>query len=115
MSFEAFMGKVRYLDNQIAKWMMGHFYIFFFQIFLVFIFFLTFVNILKMIDINELVSQKDVIERLLLVQAHNSNLIVVLLILNSFWMLFVFNGLVRIRSILKDINFNLSRVKGGHD
>jgi len=115
MGLQAFMGKIRYLDNQIAKWMLGHFYILFFQIFLVFIFFLAFINVLKVIDINDLVGQNNLIERLLLVQATNSNLIIVLLLLNSFWMLFVFSGIIRIRSLLKDIHFNLSRGKGNRD
>lgn len=115
MSFQALMSKVRHLDNQITKWMMGHFYILFFQIFLVFICALAFINIIKVIDIGDLVSDDNLTGRLLLVQSTNSNLIVVLLLLNSFWMLFIFNGLIRIRSLLKDIYFALSRGKGGHD
>ncbi len=115
MSFQIFMTKVKNIDNQIAKWMMGHFYILFFQIFLVFIFLLAFINILKIIDLNNAAPPDNTLEQIALVQASNSNLTVVLLLLNSFWMLFIFSGLIRIRSILKDINFNLLRGKSARD
>ena len=48
-------------------------------------------------------------ERLLLQQSINTLIIVFLLLLNSFWMLYVFNEIMRMRAVLKDINFGLSR------
>jgi hypothetical protein len=33
------------------------------------------------------------------------------MLLNSFWMLFMFSGMLKIRNVLKDIDFNLSRRK----
>ncbi len=109
MGFNEFMAKVRQLDNKMAKWMLRHFYILFFEAFLVFIFLLLFVNTLHVIDAFSLVNRSDAIQRLLFSQSVNQLLIVLLLILNSFWMLFVFNAIIRIRSLLRDISFTLSK------
>ena len=111
MSFQDFMSKVRQLDNRVAKWMMSHFYIIFFEFVLVIIFFYFFFNMLWSLDIANEISTRSTTEQLLLQQTTNTNIIIILLLLNSFWMLFMFNGMNRLRIILKDISFNLLRRK----
>jgi hypothetical protein len=109
MGFNDFMTKVRQWDNRSAQFIVRHFYILFFEIILVAIFIATFVNTLKIIDVNLDVQKSSIIERLLMAQTFNTLLIVILLLFNSFWILYIFNSLSRLRSILKNIDFNLSR------
>ena len=92
--------------------MLRHFYMLFFEIFLVFIFLMLFVNTLKVIDVYSLASSGDIVEKLLIAQSVNSILIVLLIILNSFWMLFMFNTIIRMGTLLRDLNFTLTRRKG---
>ena len=113
MPFNDFMSKVRYWDNRTAKWMIRHFYLLFFEVFLVFIFVGLFVITLRIIDASTWVS-KNVVERLLLLQSIISVIITLLLLLNSFWMLYIFNEIIRTRSTLKEINFNLTKRKTDH-
>lgn len=90
--------------------MIRHFYILFFEVILVLIFVGLFVITIKVIDASAIVNN-DIIQRLLLFQAFNAILITVLLLLNSFWMLYIFNELIRTRSTLKEISFHLSKRK----
>jgi len=53
--------------------------------------------------------ENSISEKILLAQTINSSIIVLLIILNSFWMLYVFNSILRIRSLLRELNFNLTR------
>ena len=109
MSFQDFMSKVRYWDNITAKWMMRHFYVMFFQIVLILVFLGFFANTLKVIDLSVQIPKDNISERLNFTLTVNSFLIVLLLLLNSFWMLYMFNLILRIQTVLRDINFNLSR------
>ena len=109
MGFEDLMAKIRYWDNRSAKWVMRHLYILFFEIFLVVIFFAFFVNVIQVINISTDISKSNIIERLLLSQATNTLIIVLLLLLNSFWMLYMFSSIIRLRAILREMNFNLSK------
>jgi hypothetical protein len=111
MSFEDFMGKVRYWDNHFARWMMRHFYILFFEFVLVIIFFWFLFTLLHSIDTASRVPENDITQQLLLTQSTTTMIIALLLLVNSFWMLYIFNHMDRLRSILKDISFNLSRRK----
>ena len=111
MSFQDFMTKVRYWDNRFAKWMLGHFYTIFFEFVLVMVFLIFFINIFKTIDLSTQVEPGNVTGQLLLQQSIHSLLIIFLLVMNSFWMLFIFNGMNRLRIILKDISFHLMRRK----
>ena len=111
MGLNDFMAKVRYWDNRSAKWMMRHFYILFFEIFLVSIFVWCFINNLHLIDVGNAISPNNLLERLLLTQTINSTIIIVLLMLNSFWMLFIFSNILRFRSLLKEISFHVSKRK----
>ncbi len=109
MSFQDFMVKVRQWDNACARWMLRHFYILFFEFVLVIIFFSFLINTLKTIDISSDIASNNIMEKLLLQQSINTLMIVFLLLLNSFWMLYIFNEILRMRTSLKDINFGLSR------
>jgi len=109
MSFQDFMNKVRYWDNYYARLMMRHFYLIFFEFVLVIIFFIWFFKTLSSIDISARVSDNSILEQLVLQQITNTQIIVILMLLNSFWMLYMFNGINRLRTILKDISFSLSR------
>jgi len=107
MSVRGLMAKIRYWDNKSSQWMMRHFYILFFEIVLVVIFVVVFINSIKAIDVFIDIGKGNIIERLLLLQTVNSILIILLILFNSFWMLYIFNTIIRIRSLLRDINFNL--------
>ena len=109
MSFGDFMNRVRQLDNRSVMWMQRHFYMLFFEIVLAVIFLALFVNILKTMDLSVEVSKANVTERLLLNQSIYTLLVVILLLFNSFWTLYIFNSILRLRSILKNIEYNLTR------
>ena len=109
MGYNEFMAKVRHLDNRSAKWIMRHFYILFFEFFLVFVFVIFFINLIQVINISNDVSKENVVSRLLLSQSINTLMIVLLLLLNSFWILYIFNSIIRFRPLLQEINFNLSK------
>lgn len=111
MSFADFMAKVRQWDNNAARWMMRHFYIIFFEFVLVVIFFVFLYNTYRSIDISHAVDEKNILEQLLVQQSTNTHIIVILMLLNSFWMLYIFNEITRLRTILKDISFYQSRRK----
>ena len=110
MAFSDFMGKVRYWDNRLAKWMIRHFYILFFEIVLVVIFLGLFAITMRVIDVSTGIKH-GAVEQLLLLQVIISILITFLILLNSFWILYIFSELLRTRSVLKEINFNLTKRK----
>lgn len=111
MKFSDIMSKVRHFDNQCARWMMRHFYLLFFEFVLVIIFFLFLFNTFKTLDLSQHIVSDNMMEHLLVHQSMLTSIVIILLILNSFWMLYIFNGMVRIKIILKDINYNLLRSK----
>jgi hypothetical protein len=108
MSFADLMNKVRQWDNRSAQWMMKHFYMLFFEFILVGVFVFFFMNSFKIVDASYHV-QGDPYSNLMLAQTVNTSLIVVLLLFNSFWMLYIFNSILRLRGVLKNIDYNLSR------
>ena len=111
MSINNIMTKIRYWDNLTAKWLMRHFYFLFFQIVLFIIFLFWFVNMFNVIDASDQVSSSSVLERIAMTQSINTTIIVLLLLLNSFWMLYIFNGIQRLTNLLKDINYNINRAR----
>ena len=109
MRFNDVMNKIRQWDNRSAQWMMKHFYMLFFEIILVGVFFFFFMNSFKVIDASDHIPKNDVAVNLLQALTVNSSLIVILLLFNSFWMLYIFNSILRLRGVLKNIDYNLSR------
>ena len=112
MGLNDFMNKVRQWDNRSAQWIVRHFYILFFEFILVIIFVATFINSLKIFDVSIDVQKNNILEKLLMAQTVNTLLIVILLLFNSFWILYIFNSLLRLRGLLKNIDFNLSHRRG---
>jgi hypothetical protein len=111
MAYNKFLNKVRYWDNMVANWITRHFYTLFFQIILVIIFLVWFVNLFSVIDLSVQIPKANTTERILMSQSINSTILVFLLILNSFWILFIFNGIIRLRTLLRDINYNINRMR----
>ena len=109
MSFNDFMSKVRYWDNLMTKWIMRQFYLF--QIPLWIIFFGWLFNTLNIIDTQTHITDTMVAEKILQTQTIFVAIVVLILLLNSFWMLYMFSALQSMRLILKDINYNTSRFK----
>ena len=109
MGLDDLMAKIRRWDNICAKWMMRHFYFFFFQVILILVFFAFFINVITVIDLGEQLDPTSVVQQLLHHNAASMLLIVFLMLLGSFWLLFMFNGMNRIRLILKDIHYTLMR------
>ena len=109
MSFNDFMSKVRHLDNLTTRWIMRQFYLF--QIPLWIIFFVWLFNTISIIDTQGHISDTMIAERIQQTQSINVAILVLILLLNSFWMLYMFNALQGIRLLLKDINYNTGRLK----
>ncbi|MBN1870740.1 MAG: hypothetical protein JW847_09215 [Candidatus Omnitrophica bacterium] len=111
MSYKDFMTKIRYWDNLTAKWLMRHFYFMFFQIVLFVIFLFWFHNMFNVIDVNYQIPRSSILERAVMTQSVNTAILVLLLLLNSFWMLYIFNSIQRLSNILKDISYNINRLR----
>lgn len=101
--------KIRQWDNRAAQWMGRHFYIILFEVFLAIIFIFVFINGLKILNISFDVHKGSITDQLLLAESVNSTLIVMLLLLISLGVLNVINSNSRLRNILKNIEFNLSK------
>ena len=111
MSYKDFLTKIRYWDNLTAKWLMRHFYFMFFQIVLFVVFLFWFVNMFHVIDASYQMAEAPPVDRAITTQSVNETIIVLLLLLNSFWMLYIFNGIQRITNVLKDISYNINRLR----
>lgn len=110
MSFDNFMNKVRYWDNLTARWILRHFYLIFFQIVLVIIFFIWFVNLFNVLDITFAVDKKNNMDHALTILCINTAILVLLMLFNSFWLLFTFSSIVRMKTILRDISYNINKL-----
>ena len=110
MSSSPFISKIRHLDNIIAKWLMRHFYFIFFQIILVGIFVYWFTTTFKIIDLGR-IPKNNLTEHILTTQATSLNVIVLLMIVNSFWLLYMFNCIMRIMYTQRDMSYTLSRMR----
>ena len=109
MAYNDMMNKVKQWDNRAAQWMGRHFYIILFEVILAIIFLFAFINAVKILNTSFDVRKESIADQLLLVQAYNSTLIVMLLILISLGVLNLINSNSRLRNVLKNIEFNLSR------
>lgn len=109
MADSGFMYRVRQWDNRAAQWMARHFYIILFEIILGLIFLLAFVNALKLLNLSFSIPHDSVTDQLLLSQSVNSCLAVMLLILIALGILNIINSNSRLRNVLKNIEFNLSK------
>ena len=114
MASNDLLNKIRQWDNRAAQWMGRHFYIILFEIILAIIFILAFINALKILNTGFDIHKNSVADQLLLIQATNSTLIVMLLLLISLGVLNIINSNSRLRNILKNIEFNLSKRRSDH-
>ncbi len=109
MAYNDLTNKIKQWDNRAAQWMGRHFYIILFEAILVIIFLFAFINALKILNTSFDVQKNNVTEQLLLAQSFNSILIVMLLILIALGILNIINANSRIRNVLKNIEFSLSK------
>jgi hypothetical protein len=109
MAHNDLMYKIRQWDNRAAQWMGRHFYIILFEAILAIIFLLAFINALKILNTSFDVHKESVTDQLLLTQSINTTLIVMLLLLIALGVLNIINNNSRLRSTLKNIEFNLSK------
>jgi len=114
MGNNEFMNKIRQWDNRASQWMGRHFYIILFEAILVIIFVLAFLNALKILNTSFDVHKDNVTNQLLLSESLNTTLIIMLLILISLGVLNIINGNSRLRNILKNIEFNVSKRRSDH-
>ena len=114
MSFNDLTNRIRQWDNRSNQWFVRHFYVLFFEMILIVAFVLFFALTINTVNITSDIQKASLAERLLLNQNYLGLLIVFLMLLNSFWMLFMFSGMLKIRNVLKNIDFNLSRHKTDH-
>ncbi len=109
MAYNDFFNRVKQWDNRAAQWMGRHFYIILFEVILGIIFLFAFINLIRILNTGFNIPKNDITDQLLLFQSFNTILIVMLLILLSLGVLNVINNNSRLRSVLKNIEFNLSR------
>lgn len=112
MSPQTIMNKIRYWDTLAAKWMMRHFYFMFFQGVLLIVFLFWFTNMFRVIDTTVDSQTLNRLEQIMVSQSVNMTIICLILILNSFWLLYIFNSMQRSFTTLKDISYELSRQRG---
>jgi hypothetical protein len=103
------MNSLRKLDKRSSQWFVRHFYVLFFEVILVVVFFLFFVVTINVLNTASDAHSHSTIEQLIYNQSIIGLLVLFLLLLNSFWILFMFSGILRQSNILKNIDFNLSR------
>jgi len=114
MASNDLMNKIRQWDNRAAQWMGRHFHVLLFQLILLCVFILAFMNVLKLINISFNVPNKNIADQLLLNQSINTTLTVMLLLLIALGVLNIINSNARLRNVLKNIEYNLSKRRNDH-
>lgn len=109
MNYDKIMNAIKQWDNRSSQWFFRHFYLMFFQIILVGIFVIFFISTINTINLASETTHNNLLERLILSQNIVQLMMIFLMILNSFWMLILLASVFRIRSLLKNIDFSLSR------
>jgi hypothetical protein len=111
MNHTDLMSKIRYWDSRVAKWLMRHFYITFFQFVLVGAFCIWFANTIGIIDIGFNIPLRTTTERLLMTISVSLGIAVFLMLLTSFWLLFIFSHIQRMTTLLKDLNYTMFKMR----
>jgi hypothetical protein len=109
MNYQTFFNKFRQWDNRSQIWFSKNFSMLLFEIILVAIFIIFLNNTFDIIGLSTAVPKDNLLDKILLAQSGLILLVIVLMLFNAFIMLFMFNSMLRLRSILKNIDFNLSR------
>ncbi len=114
MAYNDFLNRIKQWDNRAAQWMSRHFYIILYEALLCIIFLFTCINALKIFYISLEAPKGTVADQLLVTQSFNSTLIIMLLLLISMGVLNIINSNSRLRNVLKNIEFNLSKRRNDH-
>lgn len=109
LSFNELANKLRQWDNRSNQWFSKNFSILLFEIILGVIFFFFINNMMDVFTLSAQVDRSHIMEQIMLSQSGFMMLIVLLLIFNSFLMLYLFSNMLRIRGILKNVDYSLSR------
>ena len=115
LSFNELTQKLRQWDNRSNQWFSKNFSILFFELVLAVIFFFFINTMMDIFAISSQVNKSSIIEQILLSQAGFMMLIVLLLIFNSFLMLYLFSNMLRMRGILKNLDYSMSRRREPRD
>ena len=100
---------MRQWDKRSNQWFSKNFSVLLFEIVLaaIFVFFIDYM--MNIITISDQVKKESVVEQILVSQAGLMLLVVLLLLFNSFLMLYLFNNILRISGLLKNLDYNLGR------
>lgn len=109
--FKDVLNKLRYWDNKSAQWILRHFYILFFEVVLIVIFIFFFINAMSVVESGFDLDKTNQIEKLLHSQSVNTTLLLLLILFNSFWMLFIFRAIMSIRSSARSIEYNITKIR----
>ena len=109
LSFNELANRLRQWDNRSNQWFSKNFSILFFEIILAAIFFFFINTMMDIFAISARVNRSNVMEQILLSQSGFMMIIILLLIFNSFLMLYLFSNMLRMRGILKNMDYTLSR------
>ncbi len=109
MKINDMLNKMRQWDNRSNQWFSKNFSVLLFEIVLgvIFVFFIDYM--MNIIAISDQVKKASFTEQILLSQAGLTLLVVLLLLFNSFLMLYLFNNILRIRGLLKNLDYNMGR------
>lgn len=111
MNFTQMMSKIRRADNKLAKSIMRHSYLMIFQLVLFVIFMVWLINTSDIIALKFKIDTTQTIESILITHSINSSIIIFLILLNSFWMLYMFSTMQRMSYSLKDISYHTNRTR----
>ncbi len=103
------LNKLRQWDKRSNQWFSKNFSVLLFEIVLVVIFVFFIDYMMNIITISDQVKKESVTEQILMSQAGLMLLVVLLLLFNSFLMLYLFNNILRISGLLKNLDYNLGR------
>jgi H+/Cl- antiporter ClcA len=115
LSFNELANKLRQWDNRSNQWFSKNFSILLFEIVLAIVFFFFINTMMDVFTISAQVSRSNILEQIMLSQTGFLMLIVLLLIFNSFLMLYLFSNMLRMRGILKNMDYSLSRRRDNRD
>lgn len=106
----SFLEKYRQWDREVSKFLTRHFYFSFFQIVIGVVFaywLISFINLLNILAKNKFETASEL---LLINQTLNISFMLFLLLLNSFWILYILNNSNRMANSMKNVSYNTGRM-----
>ena len=109
------LNKIRQWDKHSNQWFSKNFSVLLFELVLavIFVFFIDYM--MNIIAISDQVKKASVTEQILMSQAGLMLLVVLLLLFNSFLMLYLFNNILRISGLLKNLDYHLGRRRSSRE